>query len=478
MLIGAALRSGGAGTYPVVNPSTEQVVGLAPEATAADVADAVAAARTAFPQWSATGVADRAALLRRIGSELRARSAELGALMCAEGGCLLATAESMVERAAQRFDRFADLLLRQQPIPIAAETRPHMPPQETLAFGEISRRPHGVVACITPFNFPLIGAAAKIAPAIAMGNTVVFKPAPQDPLAVLRLGEICVDAGLPAGVVNIISGSQAETGRVLLASPDVDMVSFTGSTVAGTEIYRTGAETMRRMLLELGGKGALIVRKDADLEGAVEALSRVWTYYSGQWCAAPTRAILHRDVHAEVVERLRTLGAGLRLGDPSDPATQMGPVISSLQRDRIEAMIEGAVAAGARQLIQAPTRGGRETGFFVPPALLVDCTPDMEVVQNEVFGPVLSVQSYTEDDEAIALANDSRFGLTSYIYSGDTARAWELAPRLRSGTVLINLPAPHDGLPFGGVGMSGFGRDNGVFALESYSEPQGIAAGL
>jgi len=228
------------------------------------------------------------------------------------------------------------------------------------------------------------------------------------------------------------------------------------------------------MLLELGGKGALIVRRDADLDAAVEALGRVWTYYSGQWCAAPTRAIVHRDVHDELVDRLIRLGRSLRIGDPSDPATNLGPVISDAQRTRIEQSVAGAVADGAEEVLGLEPRGGRSRGYFVSPSLLLGCRPDMPIVQNEIFGPVLSVLTYGDDDEAVELANATRFGLTNYVFSADVPTAWELARRLRSGSVLINTATPRDDMPFGGMGMSGVGRDNGVFALESYSEAQGI----
>lgn len=460
-------------SYPVINPATESVITQAPEATAAHVQQAVAAAKAAQSLWAEESPTARATILREIGRVLESRRAELAPLIAAETGCLLSAAPTIVDRSVARFAKFAELSTALQPIDHPIETR-DTPAGRSLSFGRTARRPVGVVAAIAPFNFPLIGAASKIAPAIAMGNTVVFKPAPQDPLEILAFASICQEAGVPDGVVNIVTGSGVDVGRALIASEDVDMVSFTGSTGAGTEIYRGGADSMRRMLLELGGKGALIVREDADLDAATEALGRVWTYYSGQWCAAPTRAIVHRKVHDELVDRLVRLGRSLQVGDPCDSTTNVGPVISQTQRQKIEGSVAAAVANGAVEALSAPPRGGRDRGYFVSPALLLGCRPDMPIVQEEIFGPVLSVLTFDTDDEAIELANGTRFGLTNYLFSADVARAWELAARLRSGTVLVNTATPRDDLPFGGVGMSGVGRDNGIFALESYSEAQGI----
>lgn len=460
-------------SYPVIDPTTEDVVGQAPEATASQVEQAVAAAQDAQPGWAATAPAERAGILRAMGRALGARREQLAPLIAAETGCLLSAAPVIVDRAVSRFERFADLLTGLRPVEHGIEIRA-TPAGPSLTSGQTARRPVGVVAAIAPFNFPLIGAASKIAPAIAMGNAVVFKPAPQDPLELLAFASICEEAGVPDGVVNIVTGSGVEVGRTLVSAPGVDMVSFTGSTAAGAEIYRSGADSMRRMLLELGGKGALIVRRDADLDAAVEALGRVWTYYSGQWCAAPTRAIVHRDVHDELVDRLIRLGRSLRIGDPSDPATNLGPVISDAQRTRIEQSVAGAVADGAEEVLGLEPRGGRSRGYFVSPSLLLGCRPDMPIVQNEIFGPVLSVLTYGDDDEAVELANATRFGLTNYVFSADVPTAWELARRLRSGSVLINTATPRDDMPFGGMGMSGVGRDNGMFALESYTEAQGI----
>lgn len=467
-------RDGSAGAFPVHNPATQEVVGWAPEASPQDVADAVDAARRAFPEWSRTDRDRRAQLLRRIARGLRSARGTLTPLIVAESGCTVETAGGMIDRAAQRFAEFADTLLGYDAVPLLPELRT----DASVLVGEVARRPHGVVACITPFNFPLIGAASKIAPAIAMGNTVVYKPAPQDPLAVLAFGQICHAAGMPTGVLNIVTGSGPETGQALVASPGVDMVSFTGSTLAGTEIYRAGAATMRRNLLELGGKGALIVRADADLDAAVTALARVWTYYAGQWCAAPTRAIVHRSVHDEVVARLQEVARSLRVGDPRDENTEVGPVISAAQRDRIEGMVAEAVRDGAREVVRELSPVAPTEGFYAPPALLVGCRRDMAVVQNEVFGPVLSVLSYDDDDEAVELANDSPFGLTNYVYSADVPSAWRIAAQLRSGSVLVNTSTPHANLPFGGMGLSGLGRDGGRYALEAYSEAQGVAVAL
>ncbi|MHA6760776.1 aldehyde dehydrogenase family protein [Streptacidiphilus sp. PAMC 29251] len=483
LFVNGEWREGGDGSYPVVNPATEQVVGHAPEASAADVADAVAAAREAFEGWSRTSAVERAAVLNRIADALLARSEEFVPLLQAETGATIRVASSMqVPVAAERFRRYARGALEATvsslaPYPVAATP---------LAAGGLTsaaavRRPVGVVGCITSYNFPIVNLAGKLAPALAMGNTVVAKPAPQDPLGCLKLGEVFQDAGAPPGIFNVVTGSGAATGAALVASAEVDMISFTGSTTVGRRIAADGGPTMKRMLMELGGKGAGLVLEDADLRSAVAAIGSAWSFHSGQICTAPTRALVHESRYEEVVAGLARYAAALAVGDPLLPTTVVGPVITALHRDRVEAYIAGAVAEGAR-LVAGGTRKEHAadsqdlpgTGFYVAPTLLADVTPTMTIAREEVFGPVVVVIPFRDEEEAVAIANSTDFGLYDYVFSADTARAYALAGRLRTGNVGINTAQRHPETPFGGFKQSGIGRDGGSYGLSAYSELQAL----
>jgi len=475
LLIGGAWRAAGAGSYAVVNPATEETVGEAPEASVTDVQAAAAAAREAFPAWSRTPREERARLLQAVADRVRQRYDDLLPLIIAETGATLAVGSKMqVPMCASRFERYARGALQDLDVPLAPQAMDATPLAPGGLMGALAvRQPVGVAACITPYNFPITNMAGKVAPALAAGNTVVVKPAPQDPLSVLELGRVIDEVGFPPGVVNIVTGSGAEAGAALVKSPDVDMVSFTGSTAVGVRIYESGAKTMKRLLLELGGKGACLVFDDADLGGAVTALASVWAFHSGQICTAPTRAVVHRSVRDELVERLAKLAPQLKVGDPLDPATVVGPVISAAHRDRVE----GLVRSGAEEGAEVVTGGSRpsyvERGWYVEPTLLVG-TNEMQVAREEIFGPVIVVVPFDDDDEAVAIANDSDYGLYDYVYTADTARAFRVAKQLRCGHVGINTAQRNMEAPFGGFKMSGVGRDGGDFGLHAYTELQSI----
>jgi acyl-CoA reductase-like NAD-dependent aldehyde dehydrogenase len=302
---------------------------------------------------------------------------------------------------------------------------------------------------------------------------VVVKPAPQDPLAVVELVRILDEVGFPPGVVNLVTSSAAGPAAALVASPDVDMVSFTGSTEVGMRIAEAGARTMKRLLLELGGKGACIAFDDADLQGAVGAIGSTWSFHSGQICTAPTRAIVQRHVFEQVVDRLSGYATVLKVGDPTEPDTVVGPLISAAQRARVE----GYIATGRSEGAEVVAGGGRpahlERGFYVEPTLLTG-TNDMSVTREEIFGPVVVAVPFDDEEEAIALANDSAYGLYDYVFSADTARAMRVARALRCGHVGINTAQRHHEAPFGGFKLSGVGRDGGDYGLEAYSELQSI----
>ena len=477
-LIGGEWVPGGAGTYDIVNPATEQVVAAAPEASSDDVARAAAAAAEAFPAWSRTPPEERAALLAAAGAELAKRTPELIPLVIAEAGATSSVGSLMqIPVAISRFDRYAkgalhnlDVALPPQPIgttPLAAGA---------LMSGYARKVPVGVVACISPYNFPTTNMVGKIAPALAVGCTVVMKPAPQDPLCVIELAKILDDVGFPKGVVNIVTGGAATVGADLVADPNVDMVSFTGSTAVGCAIVAAGAPTMKRQLHELGGKGACVVLADADMDKTVAGISSVWAFHSGQICTAPTRVIVHRSRYDELVSRLADAARALKVGDPLDPATTVGPVISAVQRDRILAHIDNGVAEGAELVVDGRDTG-MSKGFYVGPTLLAGCHNGMSPVREEIFGPVVVVVPYDTVDEAIAIANDSDYGLFSYVFGSDTPAAFEVAKQIRSGRVGINSVQTHHETPFGGFKLSGIGRDGGNWGLDAYTEWQSIIWG-
>ncbi len=459
-------------TYEVIDPNTTEVVGHAPEGTAEHSRQAAAAAKQAFAGWRDTPLADRCQLLGAAAELLAERTPGWVDLVQAETGSTINVAETMQVSGAF-IDRFR---YYSKPIDVNVPVAPLPSPATALApaallGGYVIRQPAGVVACITPYNFPLTNVAGKIAPALAMGNTVIIKPAPQDPLAVIELGRTLNEV-FPPGVVNVVNGSEPEVGSALVDSTDVNMISFTGSSPVGAKIFEAGGKTMKRLLMELGGKGALVMTEDCDIDKAVQGIASVWGFHSGQICTAPTRVICHRSIYDETVEKLSAVAAFLTVGDATKRDTLVGPVITEVHRSRVEEFISSGQKDGATLVC-----GGERPdlpGYFVAPTLLADCTPEMHVVREEAFGPVVVVLPHDGDDHAVALANDSDYGLFSYVYAGDTARAFDIAKRIESGNVALNSIAPHMEAPFGGFKMSGVGRDRGVWGLHAYSEVQSI----
>lgn len=479
MLIGGEWVDGADGTCPVINPANGETVGEAPQASTAQAEAAAQAARDALPGWWATPPAERARLLQAVADRLRERQGDLVPLIISETGATAQVGSRMqVPVAIERFERYAKAAMRDFSIPLVPSLTPTTPLAPGGLIGAlVNRQPVGVVACISPYNFPVVNVAGKIAPALAAGCTVVVKPAPQDPLAVLELAEIMHEVGFPAGVVNVITSTAADVPAVLTTSRNVDMVSFTGSTSIGQRIAVAGGQTMKRLLLELGGKGAALVLDDANISIAVTALASVWGFHSGQICTAPTRAIVHRSRYDELVSALAATAPRMKVGDPTSLDTVVGPVISAAQRDRIE----GYVTAGAAQGATVVVDGRRpevateiEHGFFVGPTLLADCRPDMTPVQEEIFGPVLVTLPFDDDEEGVAIANGTDFGLYDYVFSQNTERAFRLAKQLRCGNVGINTAQRNPDTPFGGFKMSGVGRDGGDFGILAYTEMQSI----
>jgi acyl-CoA reductase-like NAD-dependent aldehyde dehydrogenase len=478
VLIGGEWCDGDDGTYAIVNPANGDTVGDAPEASVAQANEAARAAQEAFPKWSRTSPEQRAELLQKAADAVRAHAADLIPLVIAETGCTATVGKQMqVPQVFARFDRYARGALESNVIPLAPMEMPATPLAPGGIIGAMVRRiPVGAVACITPYNFPIVNMAGKLGPALAMGNTVVVRPASQDPLAVIELCRILNDeVGFPPGVINCVTGSTPPSGEALVESRDIDMVSFTGSTSVGVRIAEVAGRTMKRLLLELGGKGAALVLEDADVKTAVGAIGSVWTFHSGQICTAPTRAIIHRDKYDAVVAGLSQMAKVLKVGDPYEQGVVVGPLITEAHRARVESYVSSGRDEGGTVVTGGGRPDGLDQGWYLEPTLIADCRPDMKAVREEIFGPVIVAVPFDGDDEVgIDMANSSDFGLYDYVFSGDSARAMRAGKQLRAGNIGVNTVQRNHDTPFGGTKYSGVGRDGGSFGLHAYSELQSM----
>jgi aldehyde dehydrogenase (NAD+) len=460
---GSWVPSGGTGTIDVYGAATEEVVGRIPDGVAADVDRAVAAARAAFPGWSATAPEERAKHLQRIQDGLAARQAELAELIATEVGMpLKLSAMIQVGLPTAQVGNYAQVLRD-----FAFE--------EQVGHSLVVKEPIGVVGAITPWNYPLNQIVAKVAPALAAGCTVVLKPSEVAPLNAFVLAEVIDDAGLPPGVFNLVSGVGPVVGEAIAAHPDVDMVSFTGSTRAGKRVAELAAASVKKVALELGGKSANVILPDADLEKAVAAGVTNCYLNSGQTCTALTRMLVPRDRLADAERIAAARAERYRVGDPLAEGTNLGPLISDVQRDRVRGYIETGIAEGAKLVTGgAEPPEGLDRGYFVRPTVFSEVTPDMTIAQEEIFGPVLSIIPYDTEDEAVEIANGTIYGLAGGVWSGDPAHAEQVARRLRTGQVDINGAMFNPLAPFGGYKQSGVGRENGRLGFEEFLETKSL----
>ncbi len=447
----------------VVNPTTEEVIGRVPEGTTDDVDKAVAAAKAAFETWSQTTKEERANYLQAIAGQLATRQEDIATTVASEVGMPLKL--SRIIQAGLPLMTFSSM-----PGILGATEF-----EEQIGNSLVVKEPVGVVGCITPWNYPLHQIAAKVAPALAAGCTVVLKPSGEAPLNAFILADAIEAAGLPAGVFNLVTGRGSEVGEAIVSHDDVDMISFTGSTRAGRRVGELASQSIKRVALELGGKSPNVILDDADLERAVADGVAKCYLNSGQTCSALTRMIVPRSRLAEAEKIAAKAAEAFNVGDPFADETTLGPVVSEAQRETVRGYIKKGVDEGAKLVsggAEAPE--GTGDGYYVRPTVFSEVTSDMTIAQEEIFGPVLAIIPYDDEDDAVRIANDTIYGLAGGVWSGDPERAKSVARRIRTGQVEINGGAFNAMAPFGGYKQSGHGRELGKFGLEEFLETKSL----
>lgn len=456
---GQWVKPSGPGTIDVVNPTTGELLGSVPDALAADADAAVAAAAGALDAWSRTGIAERAGFLSKIHQGLVERSEEIARTITNEVGMPIKLSRRIQAGLPITVtESYRDLLLE-------------YPFEERIGNSLVVKEPVGVVACITPWNYPLHQVVAKVMPALAAGCTVVVKPSEVAPLTAFILAEIIHDAGVPAGVFNLISGTGENTGEHLAKHRDVDLVSFTGSLRGGRRVAELAARTVKRVALELGGKSAAVILDDADLAVSVKATVAACFLNSGQTCTAHTRLLVPEARYEECAGLAAAAAAAFQPGDPREDQTRLGPLVSTAQQERVTGYIRLGIDEGAQLLTGgAEPPAGLDRGCFVQPTVFGRVTPEMTIAQEEIFGPVLSIMAYRDDEDALRIANGTRYGLAAAVWSGSDERALGFARRLKAGQVDINGGAFNVKAPFGGCKQSGYGRELGAYGLDEFLE--------
>ena len=454
----------GGRSLPVVNPATEEVMYEIALGSAADVDRAVAAARAAWPAFARTTREERLALLERVMKVFVKRLKDIGRAISDEMGAAQPFAERIQAGAG---------LGQIQTVYEALKTYPF---EERLRSAMITREPIGVAGMVTPWNWPLNQIGCKVAPALAAGCTMILKPSEYTPTSALIFAEVLDEAGVPAGVFNLVNGLGGDVGQALSSHPDIDIISFTGSTRAGIDVAIRAAPTVKRVSQELGGKSPNIILADADLEKAVTGGARHCFNNVGQSCNAPTRMLVPADRMKDAARIAAAVADGLKVGDPNEAGTDLGPVVNKTQWEKIQKLIETGIEEGATLAAGGPGRPqGLNKGFFVRPTVFADVAPDMTISREEIFGPVLSIIPYGSEDEAVEIANDTPYGLAGYVWSGDVERARGVARRIRAGNVNINGAGNEQHAPFGGMKQSGNGREWGRFGIDEFVEVKAVS---
>ena len=460
---GSWVEPTGKGSIEVINPANEEIIGSVPVGSAADVEVAVAAAKAAFSEWSNTSVEDRVVFLNLLSQAIKEHTEELTELITSEVGTPINYCRGAMVGTPRVVTRSYAKILENYEW------------EEEVRNSLIVKEPIGVVAMITPWNYPLHQIIGKVAPAIAAGCTMVVKPSKEAPLNSFVLADIIHEIGLPAGVFNLVSGHGREIGEVLSNHPDVDMVSFTGSTGAGVRVSELAAPSVKRVTLELGGKSANIILDDADIAKAASASIHACFGNSGQECSALTRLLVPESKKQEIVEVITAKMEKYSVGNPMDESKRCGPMVSERQQESVSSFIAAGIEEGATLLVGGlGMPDGLDKGYFVRPTVFSDVTPEMTIFREEIFGPVLSFTTYSTEEEAVELANDSEYGLSGGVWSGDEERALRVARQMRTGQVSINGGPFNISAPFGGYKLSGNGRELGVHGLEEFLEVKAI----
>ena len=454
-------------TFETINPATEEVLANVAQADQADVDEAVKAARRAFEEskWAAMRPADRARYLFKIAELIDANAAELAQLETLDNGKAISESKNIdIPMAAETFRYYAGWVTK-----IYGETNPSAPDMLSYTL----REPVGVCGQIIPWNFPLLMASWKLAPALACGNVSILKPAEQTPLTALRLGELIMEAGVPDGVVNILPGFGPGAGSAIAAHMGIDKVAFTGSTEVGREIMKAATGNLKRVSLELGGKSPNIIFPDADLKAAAfGALTGVFLN-QGQVCCAGTRVFVQEQMYEQFTDQLSQLAQNMKMGDPLDAATRVGPLVSKEQFDRVNGYLEVGKKEGAK--LRAGGDSGQSKGYFVKPTVFVDVNNSMRIAREEIFGPVAAAIPFKDETDAVFQGNDTNYGLAAAVWTKDVSRAHKVARKLKAGTVWVNCYGMLDPIsPFGGYKQSGFGRELGKYAIELYTEIKSV----